>query len=540
MRPFLDLLVANPLALLFVIAAIGYPLGQLRIGGMNVGVAAVLFVGIFFGALDARLKLPELIMTLGLVLFVYTMGLMSGPGFFATLRRRGLQAFLVALTYLVIGSLVVVAVASTRGLPWSMTAGMFAGLFTTTPGLASVLEWLRSHGHEALLNDPTVGYSLAYPVSVAGLLAALSLHWRIHRAWEPTPDPKARRIEVVTVLISNPAVFGKTLAEITQDMGTGIIFTRVRKGDLTELANSETVIEEDMEITLVGRSALVDAAVPKLGEVAPNPLELDRTDFNMRRIFVSNSAVAGRPLSELAMPTRFGAIITRLGRGDHDILPTGDTVLEFGDRVRVLAPRERLPEVAKFLGDSYRSLSEIDVLSFALGILVGLLVGMIPIRLPGAFTVSLGVAGGPLLVALILGSLHRTGPLVWNLPYSANLTLRQFGLLMFFAGVGVRSGNAFWQAIQKPATWPLVGAGFLLIFLLSFTFLLLATRLKKASPSEAMGLVCALQTQPAGLAFSVEVTGSEKPNQSYASIFPIASILKIVVAQLIVMQLLQK
>jgi putative transport protein len=243
--------------------------------------------------------------------------------------------------------------------------------------------------------------------------------------------------------------------------------------------------------------------------------------------------VFGMTLAELNLPQKYDAVMTRLQRGEVEILPDGGTIIEPGDRVRVVTHRDNMTRISKYLGDSYRALSEIDILSFALGIALGLLIGLIPVHLPGGLVFKLGNAGGPLVVALILGALHRTGPINWSLPYSANLTLRQIGLVFFLAAVGVKSGFAFREALSSGSGLTTFLVGAVATAISATVFLSLGSKIFKVSGATMMGMVSGVHTQPAALGFSIEETKSDQPNVGYASVFPVASVSKIIIAQIL-------
>jgi putative transport protein len=250
---------------------------------------------------------------------------------------------------------------------------------------------------------------------------------------------------------------------------------------------------------------------------------------------VSEPAVAERPLSELRLMERFGALVTRVRRGDVDLVAEPDTVVELGDRVRVLGPREKLPEVSRFLGDSFRRIGEIDVLTLSIGASAGLLLGLVLIPLPGGGTFELGFAGGPLIVALILGAVGRTGPLVWQMPYTANLTLRQVGTVLFLAGIGVRSGQAFASTVASAEALRIAAAGIVVTAVSVGVTILLCTKVLKAPAAALAGIIAGTQTQPAVLAYATaQVSDEREVNLGYATVYPLAVIAKIVLAQLIV------
>jgi putative transport protein len=290
-------------------------------------------------------------------------------------------------------------------------------------------------------------------------------------------------------------------------------------------------------ISVIGSPEDLDEVTTHLGESCDDHLELDRTEYDFRRVFVSNPKVAGHRLHDFNLLQQYGAIVTRVRRGDVELLPHGDTVLELGDRVRVVAKAENMAAVSNFFGDSYRALSEIDLLNFSLGLAMGLLLGLIPIPLPGGLTFELGLAGGPLIVALILGKLGRTGPIVWVLPYSANLVLRQLGLVLFFAGLGTRSGFAFVNTLTGSGGATIFFGGAIITCVTALLTLWLGYKLLHIPMSLLTGMLAGLQTQPAVLSYALDQSENDLPNIGYATVFPVATITKILLAQLLVILL---
>jgi putative transport protein len=537
-----ELLAANPLLLLFSVAALGYLFGRITVAGVSLGVAAVLFVGLAFGALDARLKLPDIVYLLGLAIFVYTIGLSSGPNFFTTLRRKGLRDTALVLLLLTVAALLSFAAMKSAGLHPAMAAGLFTGSLTNTPALAAVIEVLQRAGAaERILALPVVGYSVSYPIGVLGVIVAIAVFRRVFRV-----DLRAEAEQLKDLLgggeglvnrtlrVTNAGLCGLPLSDLMRSRGWDVVFSRRSHDGKVSVASGTTVLNVGDVVNLVGTAEHVAAVITALGEELTAPLELDRETLDFRRMFVSNPAVVGRPLQTLRLPEQYDAIVTRVRRGDVDLLPHGKTVLELGDRVRVVTSRANMARLAELFGDSYRRLSEVDVVSLGLGLALGLLLGMIPLPLPGGGSFTLGYAGGPLLVALLLGALERSGPIIWSLPYSANLTLRQFGLTLFLAGVGTRAGYAFVSTLANGDGLILLAAGALMTMSVSVLALLIGYRLLKIPFSLLIGMLAGLQTQPAVLAFANEQTGNELPNVGYAAVYPIATIAKIVVAQLLI------
>lgn len=526
----MQLFIESPLLTLFSVAAGGYLLGRVRVAGVSLGVAAVLFCGLAAGAIDQRLALPELVPLFGLVLFVYMLGVASGATFFSSLRRRGLRDAAVALAAVAAGAVVAGVAGAVLDLPVAHTAGLFAGALTNTPALAAVVEQL-GEVPAAARALPIVGYSLAYPLGVLGALVAVLLARRLGRA--APADQHRAPLENATVRITQAVACEGTCKEVLARLELAVVVSRLRRGgELRVLDAPDESFALGDEVVLVGDTRMLARAASLLGERVAEPLELDRRVLDFRRVAVSSPECAGRSLGELALNDRFGAVVTRVRRGDVELVATDELVLELGDRVRVVAPRQRLQEISRFFGDSYRALGEIDVVSVGLGVCLGLLVGKISVPLPGDAHFSLGNAGGPLVVGLVLGRLGRTGPVVWSLPYDANQTLRQLGLVLFLAGVGTRSGHSFATTLTSGHALPLIATG-VAITLASALCAALVGRALGITAERLSGVVAAAHTQPAALAFAVEKAEGEGPNAGYASAFPSATIAKILAAQLL-------
>ncbi|HEY1014109.1 MAG TPA: aspartate:alanine exchanger family transporter [Herpetosiphonaceae bacterium] len=537
----INLLIAQPLLLLFVIAGLGYFLGRIRVGGSSLGVAAVLFVGLGFGALHPDLKIPDIVYQLGLALFVYTIGLSSGPVFMGAFRGPGRRTTLLTVGMISLAALLTIGLHAALGLTAPTSAGLFAGSLTNTPALASVLDYLGAHSPAALrdqlLAEPVVAYSLGYPVSVLVMILALAAFQRRPGRAKADAEPaagaaqRAAPLEQRTIRVTSQTAAGKSVAELMRANGWDVVFGRIRQGRELALVKEDTLLGVGDSITAIGGAEALDQATAALGELSDDHLEFDRSAMDYRRIVVSNPKVVGHPLSALNLPRHYGAVLTRIRRGDVELLPHAATTLQLGDRVRVVARRQEMPAVAAFLGDSDRAISEIDMLSLSLGLTLGMLIGLIPFPLPGGVTIKLGMAGGPLVMALLLGALHRSGPIVWTLPFSANLVLRQLGLICFLAGIGTRAGYAFLTTVSQGAGWQLLGASALVAGAVAGLTLWIGGSLLRIPAGVLMGMLAGIQTQPATLAFALEQTGDDQPNLGYATSFPVAVITKIILAQ---------
>ncbi len=539
-----NIFASNPLLLLFAVATIGYLLGRIEIFGTRLGVASVLFVGLGFGAWDPRLELPELIQSLGLALFVYTVGLSCGSTFFATLRGRGARQNGLVVAMILFAACLTVAFDYLFSIGAESSAGVFAGALSNTPALAAVTEIMYGTTHPHLNHPhaeslPIIAFSITYPFGVAGVLGVLAFFDRYYsdKHTDKSSPKKMAPPNLInrTLQITNAAVTDRSLRDVIATEKLNIVATRkLSAGKLTS-AHSDEKLKLGDHITVVGSIEDLNSATLLFGTESSLRLEEDRSQLDFRRILVSNNKLAGHPLADLKLDQKFGAIVTRIRRGDVEILPHSKFVIELGDRLRVVAQRADLAKVSEYFGDSEKHNNEVDVISLGLGIAIGLVIGLVSLPLPGGMSLRLGLAGGPMLAGLILGAFSRTGPILWSLPHGANLVLRQFGLVLFLAAIGTRAGTPFVSTLgQGSFGWLLFLVGAIISCLTAALTLLLGRHLLKLPTPLLVGIVAGLQTQPALLAYGGhdQVPG-EQVSVGYTSVFPIAFILKIIVAQVI-------
>lgn len=520
-----SLLADNPLLLLFVVVALGRALGLVRIRGAVLGPAGALFVGLAVSGVWDDLTVPAELQALGLALFTYTVGLSAAPTFVAGLRRGGVRLMLAMSALVGVLAGAVALVCEVLGFGPGERAGLFAGVGTNTPALQSALDALDVA--DPAVGDPVVGYSLAYPFGVVFMIVATAIVLLARPRTEGADAPVGWTVEVTAAGLP-PLGLMRTWG------GSDLSFGRVVHDGEVDLARHDVVLTPGDLITVFGPGPAVQSFTEAVGQRSGRNVTFDRHRFDHRRMVVSNPALAGTRVGALDLPSQHGVTITRIRRGDLDLVATPTMRLQLGDRVRVVGPRERLVDAAALLGDSERQLADVDLLSLALGLAAGLLLGVAELPLPGA-VLSLGVGGGPLVAGLVLGGLNRTGPIVWQLPPSANLLLRQLGIFVFLAAVGIRSGATFVDALGTATGWKLVAAAALASAVFVASAALVVRGVLRLEPTEAAGLLAGLQTQPAVLGFANERTnGDERVAQGYALAFPVVMILKIVAVQLLV------
>jgi len=536
----------NKLFLLFLVVAFGYLLGKIKFKGFSLGIAAVLFVGIGFGSLSEKFALPDIVYILGLVFFVYTTGLQAGPGFFTSFDKNGIIYNLTMIGVLSFTAVVTIFLGKTFEMNANIISGLFAGSLTSTPALASIVDTLKNtltnmppEELSKILGEPIAGYSIAYPYGVIGVIFSFFLFKKMFKInMEKESNEIAEKLGIGSqdlerrdIRITNPEIFGKTVEDIfSKNDLEGLIIARIKKKEHLEIVHGGTILEKDDIITLVGTK--LKERTPFFGIHDHTHLFSDRSTLDFRRVFVSNKDVIGYSIGKLDLHTKFQATITRLKRGDSDIIPSHNTVLQGGDRIRIVAAKEDMDKVSKFFGDSYHSLTEIDYISMAIGIALGLFLGEIPIPLPGGAYFKLGYAGGPLIVALILGYIGRTGSIVWGMSYNANLTLRQMGVVLFLSGIGLKAGFSFGTNFAKYGLL-LITLGFVITSINTALMMLIGRLVLKIPFPLLMGILSGMQTQPACIAYANAEIKNSVPNFGYSLVFPIAMITKILLAQIV-------
>ncbi len=530
--------------LLFLVIGLGFLLGQIKYRGFKLGVAGVLFAGLFFGGWVPEgaepLSIAHQVMQIGLILFVYTIGLSSGAGFFASLKSHGLRFNISLVVSLSLGAAATLGVGLWMGLEHGQIAGVFCGGLTNTPALAAVTEFMINSGIGDPRN-PAVGYSMTYPFGILGGMMAFQVFALAYRkaAVREKTDADARALKRSSLItaqfeVRNPELYGRAIGELRIQEQTGMVVSRHRHGDGVAVATKYSVLNEGDVLTAAGAEVDIQKAEGYFGAKSVAPQTETSGTIVMRRILVSRKELAGKTIRGLELDRRFNAQITRLRRADIDMVPDHHTFrVALGDRVRVVMPKENAAEVAEYFGDSERSISELDYTALTLGISLGVLLGMIPIPVPGGSFVSLGFAGGPLVAGLILGRLGRTGPLVWSLPLESNNALRHIGLLFFLAAVGVLAGGRFLHALSSSG-WQLFTLVFLTTTITTTLMLLLLRHYGQATVVEAIGATSGMQTQPATLARAYDMSKSEDTFVAYATTYPVAMVGKILIAQLIV------
>ncbi|WIM67015.1 transporter [Corynebacterium breve] len=524
----LEFLLANKVLLLSLLVGFGMLVGRVRIRGIALGAAAVLFLAIIVSAIATSngqdLTLGHELSQLGLVLFTFSIGVSSGPNFFHVLKIS-IGPIVGMVVVFVTAAVAAVLVGRVMGLDIATIAGVFAGATTNTPALAAAGD---ASGDETMA---TIGYAISYIFGVLGMLgfALLALSKRASDTDAPAPlINRTLRVERTDVPV---------IEDVQKYAGGELIFSRISRGSNqpVEIPEIDTRLNHGDLVTVVGTQALINRATQYLGHTSSHSLMLDRRQLDFRRITLSNRSLVGLRVEEVdeRLAKQFGAYMSRIRRGDTDLLAENTELLQIGDRIRVVAPRDKMEEIGKYFGDSTRGLTDINPVALGLGIALGIFIGQLPIPMPGG-SFSIGAAAGALFVGLVFGRVGRIGNFTTSLPYTVTQVLSELGLLMFLAAAGVSAGTQILAAFQGGAWLNIALLGVIVTLIVGGGMYLVMRLVFRMGGTKLSGALAGAQTQPAVLAFANDRTNNDpRVAMGYATMYPVAMIVKILIAQIV-------
>jgi len=513
-----ELLEHSPMLALFAAIGLGYALGQISVRGFSLGAGAVLFAGLGLGAIAPGSTPPSMVNSIGLVMFLYGIGVQYGGQFFAGLRGPGLKWNLLAAIGVLTALAASLLLGGAFGIRPGYSMGLFAGSLTSTPTLQAAIDAAGNR-------DPAIGYSVSYPFGIIGPILCL---FAFTRYCSLRITPASAQIQHLEVTLEHWT--GGTAEDLVARLPSGVTLASVRQGGKNFLPDPQSRLSAGDVIMIIGLPDALDLARQQLGRVDAGRITADRGDLDLVRVFVSRPAVVGRPLGRVEMPNGVQGRIVEVRRGDSTMFPDPGLVLEHGDRVALIAHRTAIPGIRKHFGDSIKSTAEFSYVSVGVGMSLGVLLGMLSIPLPGIGAFSMGFAGGPLIVALILGRLGRTGPLSWHIPLSANLTLRNFGLTIFLAAVGLGAGAPFVHTLSTTG-FLFLGTGAAIVLSAVLLIMLIGHYLMRLPSDELFGIAAGATGNPAIFVYAGRAIPGDRVDLAYASIFPSSTILKIIVVQ---------
>jgi len=546
---FLKDSVGQALLVLCLVIVLGLILGSIKVLSVQFGVAGILFVGLVFGHFGVKVNpiMTELARDLGLILFVYSIGQEVGPGFLASLRKRGMSLNLLAVGVVLSGGLIALLLHWAGGIPMPAAAGLFSGATTNTPSLAAVEQALKflPDASGAAGGLPGSAYAMAYPFGVLGIILVMVAFRALFRIdikkeadeLEAIKEKESPRLTTITLEVQNPGLEGLPISKVLGIMEGGIVVARLlRGGERQEVPRGNTIVHLGDVLLAVGAAPQLEKLKALVGaETSLNLVEMP-SEFTSRRILVTRRAALGKSVQDLNLREVYGVIVTRIIRTGLEFSPRPGFRIQFGDVLLIVGKAESIDRLAVDLGDSRERLEQPHIVPIFLGIALGVLLGSVPIRIPGmAVPVRIGLAAGPLIAAIVLSRIGSIGPLIWHMPVAANLMLRNVGISLFLACVGLRAGGGFVEILLGGGLLWMLGAA--LITVVPLIIFSLAGRLfLKLNFLSVCGLLAGSMTDPPALAYAnAQEPSSDGPSMAFVAVYPLTMILRVFLAQAMVL-----
>lgn len=541
--------VAHTILLFAVVIAFGIMLGHVKIFGVSLGMTMVLFVGIFFSHFGFRVdhEILHFVKEFGLILFVYAIGLQVGPGFLGSLKKGGLTLNTLAAGIVLLGILTTISIHFLTGIPMNTMVGILSGAVTNTPGLGAAQNASESVSGAV---DPNIalGYAVAYPLGVVGIILSIII---IRLFFKVNFDQENQRLKtesaasngaiaILSFKITNPAIFGKSLCSITSLINRKLVVSRIcHANGQVEVASSKSVLHENDILRVITSPTDEDAIRAFIGEEVDMDLEAwNKLDKKLvsRRILVTQSNINGKKLEELHLRNRFDVTVTRVNRSGIDLIATPNLKLHVGDRLTVVGSHGSIVGVEKIVGNELKRLNSPNLIPIFIGIALGVLLGSIPVFFPGIpQPIRLGLAGGPLIVAILISIFGTKLKLVTYTTMSANLMIREIGIALFLACVGIGAGEGFVDTIINGGGWQWIGWGVIITMLPLIIIGIIGRKGFKMNYFTLAGLLAGSTTDPPALAYASSLTSNDKPAVSYATVYPLTMFLRVMGAQLLIL-----
>ncbi|HCU4489071.1 TPA: putative transporter [Escherichia coli] len=542
--------IALTVSILALVAVVGLFIGNVKFRGIGLGIGGVLFGGIIVGHFVSQAGMTlssdmlHVIQEFGLILFVYTIGIQVGPGFFASLRVSGLRLNLFAVLIVIIGGLVTAILHKLFDIPLPVVLGIFSGAVTNTPALGAGQQILRDLGTPMEMVDQMgMSYAMAYPFGICGILFTmwmLRVIFRVNVETEAQQHESSRTnggalIRTINIRVENPNLHDLAIKDVPILNGDKIICSRLKREETLKVPSPDTIIQLGDLLHLVGQPADLHNAQLVIGQEVDTSLSTKGTDLRVERVVVTNENVLGKRIRDLQFKERYDVVISRLNRAGVELVASGDISLQFGDILNLVGRPSAIDAVANVLGNAQQKLQQVQMLPVFIGIGLGVLLGSIPVFVPGfPAALKLGLAGGPLIMALILGRIGSIGKLYWFMPPSANLALRELGIVLFLSVVGLKSGGDFVNTLVNGEGLSWIGYGALITAVPLITVGILARMLAKMNYLTMCGMLAGSMTDPPALAFANNLhPTSGAAALSYATVYPLVMFLRIITPQLL-------
>ena len=545
---FIEHSALQAIVVISLISAIGLMLGRLRIFGISLGITFVFFTGILAGHFGLTIDSQMLFYaeTFGLVLFVYALGLQVGPGFFSSMRAEGTKLLLPAIGVLLTGTLLAIGLSFAANVEISDMSGILCGATTNTPALAAAQQTLKQLGVES--SGAALSCALTYPLGVVGVIFAMIFLRKlfVKPGDMPQPDNKHKKnVFIASYCVTNPDVFGKTISEI-HDKHNHFIISRMWHNGHVLIPMSDRVLQENDILLVITKPEETESLRHIFGKQEEKDWNNSDIDWNKidseltsQRIIVTRPEINGKKLSSLRLRNNYGINISRVYRSGVQLLATPDLVLQLGDRLTVVGEAADIKRVEKILGNAVKSLNEPNLVSVFIGMILGLMVGCIPLAIPGiSVPVKLGLAGGPIIVGILIGTFGPRLHMITYTTQSANMMLRAIGLNLYLACLGLDAGAHFFETIVRPEGILWLVLGLLITFIPVVLIGLFALRVMKLDFGSIAGLLCGSMANPMALTYVNETIEGDNPSVAYATVYPVCMFLRVVIIQLMVMFLI--
>ena len=537
--------------ILSIICAVGLALGKIKVKGVSLGVTFVFFAGIIAGHFNIQIdpQMLALAQNFGLILYIYALGVQVGPGFFSSFKQGGIKLNLLSIGLLMIGSLMAVIIHWTTGISASDTVGLLAGAVTNTPMLGAGQQALMQMdpGNHQAANDMAMACAVAYPFGLVGMIASVLILKKMFapKDFKKSEDKSSDNTYVAEYQISNPAIFGKTIMEIRQNANCQFVISRVWKNETLIIPTSETILEENEHVLVISAKKDIERIKTLLGhreDVDWNKKDIDWNAIDSqlvsKKVLVTKSRHNGVKLGDLRLRNSYGINITRVNRAGIDLLPSRNLRLQIGDKLTIVGEARAVERVSAILGNEAKRLKNPNLLSIFVGIILGLILGSIPIAIPGMSTpIKLGIAGGPMIIGILMGAFGPRFHMQTYTTRSANLMLRQLGLTIYLAGLGLSAGAGFFDTVftAEGLKWVIISIALAIVPVLVMGFL--TAKIFKTSYADNVGMLCGGMANPFALDFAGTGADGEDPAVAYATVYPANIFLRVISAQIIILLL---
>ena len=534
------------IVVLSLISALGLILGRIHVRGISLGITFVFFIGILAGHLGLSIDSQMLYYaeTFGLVLFVYALGLQVGPGFFSSMRTEGAKLITPALIVLLTGTAAAIVLGILCGVPMSDMSGILCGATTNTPALAAAQQTLEQMGIES--SGAALGCALTYPLGVVGVIMAIIVlrKFFVRKTDMPLPDSKHQKnVFIASYRVTNPGIFGKTIGEVAGISKHHFVISRMWHNGHVLIPMSDRQLLENDILLVITKPNEAEALGLVFGEKEKKDWNSSEIDWNKidselisQRILVTRPEINGKKLASLRLRNNYGINISRVYRSGVQLLATPDLILQLGDRITVVGEAADIKRVEGILGNAVKSLNEPNLVSVFIGMILGLMVGCIPLSIPGiSLPVKLGLAGGPIIVGILIGTFGPRLHMVTYTTQSANMMLRALGLNLYLACLGLDAGEHFFETVMRPEGILWLALGLLITFVPVVITGIFAMRRLKLDFGSVSGMLCGSMANPMALSYANETIDGDNPSVAYATVYPVCMFLRVVIIQLVVM-----